>query len=104
MKDSRRLRLTIGPVFSSLEGPAPAFDLIDRFSVVRGRGRGRSKDTFRCFRADQTFYTGLVPEVAAAIEAQGIAVVGGVIGIPDGPAFLSRVTTPGRRAALSRMR
>ena len=71
MKDSRRLLLRIGPVHSVLEGPAPHRELFEAF-MVWNRGAGR--EPFPCYRADGVFFTGLLPDVRALLEAQGFPV------------------------------
>ncbi len=66
MKDTRRVRIFVGPVMSRAEGEPPTRDLFEQF-VVWDRG-------VACYRADNTFYTGLLDEVAAAIRVQNIAI------------------------------
>jgi len=68
VKDSRSLKIEVGPVLSVVEGPAPTRELFETF-VVWERGTGR--ETFPCFRADGTFYTGLLPDVLALLKEKG---------------------------------
>jgi superfamily II DNA or RNA helicase len=69
MKDSRHLTITVGPVLSRVDGPAPSRELFEAFAVWE---RGGRREVFPCYRADQAFYTGLLPEVTALLDAQGI--------------------------------
>ena len=71
MKDSRELRIVVGPVISRVEGVPPTRELFEAFAVWE---RGTGRDVFPCYRLDNTFFTGLLPEVVALLESQGIAV------------------------------
>lgn len=71
MKDSRALKITVGNVLSHIDGPAPHRDLFESFVVWN---RGAVREPFPCYRAEGEFYTGLLPEVLAILNAQGFEV------------------------------
>lgn len=71
MKDSRSLKITVGNVLSTLDGPAPHRDLFEAFVVWN---RGADREPFPCYRATGEFYTGLLPEVLLALRSQGFEV------------------------------
>ena len=71
MLDSRELHVSVGPVISRIEGPAPNRNLLKAFTV---HGRGGSREAFPCYRPDQAFYTGILPEVLRSLKDQGLKV------------------------------
>ncbi len=71
MKDSRTLTVEVGPVVSTVEGPAPTRELFETFAVWE---RGPGREVFPCYRPDGTFYTGLLREVVEFLEKRGYGV------------------------------